>query len=267
MATTRRTSLRSAFRRPKTRRSRRPPARQAELSSPRTSQISLPSATSCSCSSSRGTCLLGVGRQRRSQRFSIAGRRPTPIHTSDLIGQPPEHLNVAARHQDNNGVESDDPIWLGIIEYVRSCHNDAQVNTREEVTGFLEQNSYCLSGDGGIVATMENFRRSDEEREAHRGAAPEPIISSGNSTYQGIRTYLRAGLGPESPEVASALAWVRRHYSVTEHMGFADIMRAGQRPLWLTEHPGFAELDTGHEHQTVIAEPPRRAEEMGGLRT
>jgi hypothetical protein len=40
--------------------------------------------------------------------------------------------------------------------------------------------------------------------------------------------------------VASVSRWIAAHYSVAEHAGFADVMRAGQRPLWPTEHGGFA---------------------------
>jgi hypothetical protein len=143
--------------------------------------------------------------------------------------------SMAAEGLRRVGVDPADPCPAGIVDYIRSCHNDPDVNTRPEVARFLAENGYCLGGDGGIVATLENLHRD----EPWSGTTADPVVSTGISTYQGVSAYLRCGLPPESPEVQAAMSWIRSHYSVAEHAGFAAVMRAGQRPLWPSEHGGF----------------------------
>ena len=52
-------------------------------------------------------------------------------------------------------------------------------------------------------------------------ADKEVIQGYGAMTYDGIKTYLYAGLKKDSPEVKSAIDWVRKNYSVEVHPGFA----------------------------------------------
>jgi len=161
------------------------------------------------------------------------------------------------------GVGPADPFWSRVVEYVRSCQNDHDINTRPEILKYLAENGYCLSGDGGTVPNMENFRRSDEELADLAGKPLQPIISQGISTYQGIRIYLLAGVSPGSPEVTRALDWVRHHYTVTEHVGFSDVMRAGQRRTWRNEHPGLVDVGgAGQQPSTRLAAEPR-VDELG----
>ena len=148
--------------------------------------------------------------------------------------------SMAAEGVRRAGIAPGDPFLTAIAEYVRRCHNDARINTDAGVGRFLARNGYRLGDDGGVIATLENLRRP----EGWSGTAAEPVFSSGISTYQGLTAYLRAGLAPDAPEVVSVLRWIREHYSVTEHAGFASVLRAGQRPLWPTEHAGFA---AGHQ--------------------
>ena len=39
-------------------------------------------------------------------------------------------------------------------------------------------------------------------------------------TYHGIKTYIYAGLGKDSPEVKSAIDWARKNYTIDAHPGF-----------------------------------------------
>lgn len=148
--------------------------------------------------------------------------------------------SMAAEGVRRAGLAPGDPFLTAIAEYVRRCHNDELINTDAAVGRFLARNGYHLGDDGGVIATLENLRRP----EGWSGAASEPVVSSGISTYQGLTAYLRAGLAPDAPEVISVLRWIGEHYSVTEHAGFAHVLRAGQRPSWPTEHAGFA---PGHQ--------------------
>ncbi|HEV3171080.1 MAG TPA: prenyltransferase/squalene oxidase repeat-containing protein [Actinocrinis sp.] len=149
--------------------------------------------------------------------------------------------SMAAEGMRRAGVLPGDPFLTGVIEYVRSCQNDLGVNTRPDVLDYLAGNGFQLSGDGGIVSTLENLRRPPGWT---RRADADPVVASGISTCQGLTAYLRSGLSPDAPEAAAALRWIRDHYSVTEHAGFADVMHAGQRPLWPTEHGGFRQTDS-----------------------
>lgn len=153
--------------------------------------------------------------------------------------------SMAADGMRRVGVVPGDPFLEGVADYVRSCQNDPAVNSRPAVERFILDGGFRLTGDGGIIATLENLRRPWKLAEpeagarAGTGAMPEPVVASGISTFQGLSAYLHAGLPVGSPEVAGALRWIRDHYSVTEHAGFGDVVRAGQRPTWPTEHGGF----------------------------
>jgi hypothetical protein len=144
--------------------------------------------------------------------------------------------SMAARGLRRAGITPDDLFHSRIADFIRGHHNDPAINTRPDVERFLTENGYRLGDDGGIVSSLENLRRGAGSVDT----PPEAVVSSGISTYQGLSAYLDAGLSPESPEVGSALRWVRAHYSVTEHAGFADVLRVGQRPSFPGEHGGIA---------------------------
>jgi squalene-hopene/tetraprenyl-beta-curcumene cyclase len=55
---------------------------------------------------------------------------------------------------------------------------------------------------------------------AKKVADKESIAGYGSMTYDGIKTYLYAGLKKDSPEVKSAMDWVRKNYSVEVHPGW-----------------------------------------------
>lgn len=158
--------------------------------------------------------------------------------------------SMAAEGARRAGIHPGDRLLTEIASYVRSCHNDTRINTRPEVARFLKRNRYRLGGDGGVVSTLENLRRPA----AWTGQTVETVVSSGISTYQGLTAYVRSGLAPDSPEVASVSRWIAAHYSVAEHAGFADVMRAGQRPLWPTEHGGFTPESEADE---TVSDPSR----------
>jgi squalene-hopene/tetraprenyl-beta-curcumene cyclase len=41
-------------------------------------------------------------------------------------------------------------------------------------------------------------------------------------TYAGLKSFLYAGVSKDDPRVKSAVAWIRRHYTVTENPGQKD---------------------------------------------
>lgn len=41
-------------------------------------------------------------------------------------------------------------------------------------------------------------------------------------TYAGLKSMIYAGVGPDDPRVAAALAWLRKHYDVAANPGLGD---------------------------------------------
>jgi squalene-hopene/tetraprenyl-beta-curcumene cyclase len=134
------------------------------------------------------------------------------------------------------GLSGDDPFWPLVVEYGHSVQNSATLNRDPAVRRFLADHGYCLADDGGLCNTLEAF--ASPAPDAGTGE-PAAILSNGAMTYQGMRVYLYAGLSRTSPEVMDAVGWIRSHYDLETHAGFAEIMRARQRPL-NPDEPGTA---------------------------
>lgn len=133
----------------------------------------------------------------------------------------------------------EDPFWSLLIEFCRSVHNSRSINRSEETLAFLHKHGFTLGDDGGLFSTPFVF--SSASAAGPPSAMPRAIIGSGGITYLGLRAYLDAGVPKDSPEVQSAMHWIRSHYSVSTHAGFAEIMAAGQKPLRLDEPKEAAE--------------------------
>jgi hypothetical protein len=70
-------------------------------------------------------------------------------------------------------------------------------------------------------ALLRPGRQRKGQPRGHQKVADKEIIQSyGAMTYDGIKTYIYAGLKKDSPEVKSAMDWVRKNYSVDMHPGF-----------------------------------------------
>ena len=126
-----------------------------------------------------------------------------------------------------SGLPADDAFWKLIVKFVRKCQNNTEVNTDPAFIEELKKAGLSIGNDGGLFYSPV----------AGKGASPagtvkisdkEIIASYGAMTYDGIKTYLYAGLPKDSPEVKAAMDWVRKNYSVEAHPGFA--FEAQQRP-------------------------------------
>ena len=126
-----------------------------------------------------------------------------------------------------SGLPADDAFWKLIVKFVRKCQNNTEVNTDPAFLEELKKAGLSVGNDGGLFYSPT----------AGKGASPagtvkisdkEIIASYGAMTYDGIKTYLYAGLPKDSPEVKAAMDWVRKNYSVEMHPGFA--FEATQRP-------------------------------------
>lgn len=148
---------------------------------------------------------------------------------------------AALRHAE---VAPSDPLWREMVDYVHCCHNTPLINNRPDVQEYLTDNRFCLSGDGGMLLTLDRYRRRPEAREAV-GQNLTPIISTGLSTLQGMFIYLGAGLSRSSPEVTNTLDWLRQYYTVSEHARYADALNFDfdQSLHWPEGHPGLTVTD------------------------
>jgi len=120
----------------------------------------------------------------------------------------------------DSGLPQDDEFWKLVIEFVRKCQNSSEVNRDPEFVASLRAKNLSVGEDGGLYYTPvadPGLQKAGTRKIADK----ETIASYGAMTYEGIKTYIYAGLRKDSPEVKSAVDWVRKNYSVELHPGFA----------------------------------------------
>ncbi|MHC4607033.1 MAG: prenyltransferase/squalene oxidase repeat-containing protein [Planctomycetota bacterium] len=119
-----------------------------------------------------------------------------------------------------SGLPKDDEFWKLVIEFCRSVQNSTEVNKNEAFLKQLKEKGLSIGDDGSLFYTPI----ADPEQASKAGTKKlvdkEVIIGYGSMTYDGIKTYLYAGLGKDSPEVRAAMDWVRKNYAVDMHPGF-----------------------------------------------
>jgi len=117
------------------------------------------------------------------------------------------------------GLPREKEFWELVVKYVRRCQNSTEVNTDPEFQAELKKHGLSVGDDGGL------YYAASGDPKIHKAATKkiadrEVIQSYGSMTYDGIKTYLYAGLPKDSPEVKAAVDWVRKNYSVDLHPGF-----------------------------------------------
>ena len=119
-----------------------------------------------------------------------------------------------------SGLPKDDEFWKLVVEFVRKCQNSSETNTDAQWLSALKEKGLSVGDDGGLYyAPIADgaAQKAGTKKIADR----ETIQSYGSMTYDGIKTYLYAGLQKNSPEVKAAIDWVRKNYTVEVHPGFA----------------------------------------------
>lgn len=119
-----------------------------------------------------------------------------------------------------SGLPKDDEFWKLVVEFVRRCQNNSETNNDPAFAAFLKEKGLSVGDDGGLYYAPLNDA-SLQKAGTRKIADKEVVVSYGAMTYDGIKTYLYAGLPKDSPEVKSAMDWVRKNYSVEVHPGFA----------------------------------------------
>jgi squalene-hopene/tetraprenyl-beta-curcumene cyclase len=119
-----------------------------------------------------------------------------------------------------SGLPQDDAFWKLVVEFVRKCQNSSEVNADAAFVASLKEKGLTVGEDGGLYyAPIADPKL--QKAGTRKIADKESIASYGAMTYDGIKTYLYAGLKKDSPEVRAAMDWVRKNYSVEVHPGFA----------------------------------------------
>jgi squalene-hopene/tetraprenyl-beta-curcumene cyclase len=128
----------------------------------------------------------------------------------------------AAEGLARSGLPQDDEFWKLVVEFVRRCQNNSELNNDPQFVAALKAQGLSVGDDGGLFyAPVASADRTTYKAGTRKVADKEVIQSYGSMTYDGIKTYLYAGLKKDSPEVKAAMDWVRKNYSVEAHPGFA----------------------------------------------
>jgi squalene-hopene/tetraprenyl-beta-curcumene cyclase len=151
---------------------------------------------------------------------------------------------AAAEAMKDSGLSLSDEFWPLVTEFVRKCQNNTEVNTDKEFLAALKDKGMSVGRDGSLYYTPV-ADGSVQKAGTRKIADRETIVGYGSMTYDGIKTYLYAGLRRDSPEVRTAVEWVRRNYSVDAHPGFPydPDTRTHQRGLYYYYHVMARALD------------------------
>lgn len=118
-----------------------------------------------------------------------------------------------------SGLPQDDEFWTLVVKFVRKCQNNSEVNKDPAFLAELKAKNMTVGDDGGLFyAPVASDKASPAGLK--KIADKDVIVSYGAMTYDGIKTYLFAGLKKDSPEVKSAMDWVRKNWSLDAHPGF-----------------------------------------------
>jgi len=126
------------------------------------------------------------------------GKRPDLSNTQFLL----DALKATGNGPDDEAVKK-------ALIFVSRCQN---LESEHNTTEFPAKNP-----DGGFYYTPAAGGSSQ--------AGPLPnggLRSYGSMTYAGLKSMIFAGVGPDDPRVQAAVAWIQKHYSLSENPGMGD---------------------------------------------
>lgn len=111
------------------------------------------------------------------------------------------------------GVSKDDPTIKKALVFIgRSQNLKSEFNNQPFAGKTTDEDR------GGFVY---NLLDQDNEKSDKRTAAGG-LRSEGGMTYAGLKSFLYAGVSKDDPRVKAAIAWIRKHYTVSENPGQKD---------------------------------------------
>jgi hypothetical protein len=127
-----------------------------------------------------------------------------------------------------SGVGKDDPAIKRALAFVSRTQNlPGEYNDQPFAAKATEDDK------GGFTYTpLDQDNETSERRTAAGG-----LRSEGGMTYAGLKSFLYAGVGKDDPRVKAAVAWIKRHYTLTENPG------QGQAGLYYYYHTFAKAMD------------------------
>jgi squalene-hopene/tetraprenyl-beta-curcumene cyclase len=111
------------------------------------------------------------------------------------------------------GVSKDDPSIKRALTYISRSQN-----LESEFNGLTFAGKASDDDKGGFVYNLDD---ADNPKSPKR-TADGGLRSEGGMTYAGLKSFLYSGVSKEDKRVQAAIAWVRKHYTVTENPGQKD---------------------------------------------
>ena len=149
------------------------------------------------------------------------------------------------------GVSKDDPVIKKALVFIgRSQNLKSEFNNQP----FAEKTTDEDRG-GFVYNLLDQDNEKSEKRTATGG-----LRSEGGMTYAGLKSFLYAGVSKDDPRVKAAIAWIRKHYTVTENPG------QGQSGLFYYYHTFAKAMDALGEDPFVDAKGVEARLAAGTLR-
>ena len=108
------------------------------------------------------------------------------------------------------GAGKDDPALKKALTFLSRAQN---------LSGEYNDQPFAKKTDddnkGGFVYNPFDQDKEKSDKQTSTGG----LRSEGGMTYTGLKSFLYAGVGKDDPRVKAAIAWVKRHYTLTENPG------------------------------------------------
>jgi squalene-hopene/tetraprenyl-beta-curcumene cyclase len=110
----------------------------------------------------------------------------------------------------------DSEYWKNVVLFLQKCQNNSETNTDPELQKMLVEMGLKVGNDGGFIYAPDESKAGTEEI-----STGEKILKSyGSMTYEGLKSFIYAGLTKDDPRVQSAISWIKKNYTLEVHPGF-----------------------------------------------
>jgi squalene-hopene/tetraprenyl-beta-curcumene cyclase len=130
------------------------------------------------------------------------------------------------------GVKQDDPAFKKVQVFVSRCQNYKSEHNTAPWAGKVNDGSFVYSAAAG-----GSTKTTDDPLDGSKDALP----GYGSMTYAGVKSLIYAGVGKDDPRVKTALAWLKKNYTVDTNPGMPPQLAA--RGLYYYYHTMSKALD------------------------